>query len=220
MKQLVAPAFLTGVSAVDPVARLQFEGANNSTTFTDDFGHTFTAGGDAKISTAQAAAGSSSSGLFNGTNAYLSSPSSTDWNFGTGNLRIAFYMRFASLTGFQTLVTRAYGVDGGFLLQTGNGDGKIVLYVWQAGPSLVTVASDAGSTVNADQWYHFEWTRTGSSNILKRDGAQVGSGTNSQNLAPAGTPALYIGAGNGAAPPTANWFNGYLDQLEIYKGAF
>lgn len=209
------PAFFgSAASAPTYLSRLHFEGTNASTTFTDETGKTWTAGGGAQISTAQAALGSAS-GLFNGTDSYISTPHHADFNFGTGGFSIKWRMRFASKTGFQTILTRAYGADGGILIQTGNGDGKVVCYVWSAGPTLGTVQSDTGSTVNQDQWYQMEWLRVGSSNVLRRDGVQVGSGTNSQNIAPAGTPALYLGAGNGADPPTGFWFNGYLDEFSI-----
>lgn len=72
------------------VSHLRFEGANNSTVFTDDTGRTWTASGAAKISTAWAAEGLSS-GYLDGTyNTYVTTPATTDFQFGAGNFKIEF----------------------------------------------------------------------------------------------------------------------------------
>ncbi len=68
---------------------LHFEGADGSTTFTDSSSsaHAFTAYGDAKISTARAAVGNSS-GLFNGSNAYITTGTHADFNLSNGEFTI------------------------------------------------------------------------------------------------------------------------------------
>ena len=60
---------------------LHFDGANNSTTFTDETGKTWTAHGNAKISTAQYKF-PTGSGLFDGTGDYIDTPDHADFNFG------------------------------------------------------------------------------------------------------------------------------------------
>src|SRR3972149_9214360 len=59
---------------------LHMDGANGSTTFTDEMGQAVTANGNAQISTAQSKFGGAS-GLFDGTGDYLSVPASADWDF-------------------------------------------------------------------------------------------------------------------------------------------
>jgi len=63
---------------------LHMDGADGSTTFTDEAGHTVTANGNAQIDTAQNVFGGAS-GLFDGSSGYLTVPDSEDWNFGTGD---------------------------------------------------------------------------------------------------------------------------------------
>jgi Concanavalin A-like lectin/glucanases superfamily len=198
------------------VLGLHCNGSNGSTTFTDTEGKTVTPAGNAQISTAQSQFGGASA-LFDGSGDYLSVPSSTDFDFGTGAFTVKFWLRFISKTGFISVINRAYGADGGWLLQTGNGDGKLVFYTWSAGPTLNTIATDAGSTVNIDQWYHIALVRSGTTAYLFRDGTLVGSGSSTQNIAPAGTPPIYIGAGNGTGVPTGAYLNGYIDDLEVWK---
>lgn len=74
----------TGTSNV--VLLSHFNGTNDSTTFTDEKGHTYTAFGTPKISTAQFKFNGSSL-LLNGSS-YLSSANSVDWNFSSSNATI------------------------------------------------------------------------------------------------------------------------------------
>jgi len=60
--------------------------------------HTVTAYGNAQIDTAQSKFGGAS-GLFDGAGDYLSTPDSEDWNFGSGDFTIDFWVRFNSLPG-------------------------------------------------------------------------------------------------------------------------
>jgi hypothetical protein len=62
---------------------LHFDGDNASTTFLDESGKTWTRYGDAQISTAQNKFGPSS-GLFDGTGDYITTPQNADFDFGDG----------------------------------------------------------------------------------------------------------------------------------------
>ncbi|MGE3298622.1 MAG: phage tail protein, partial [Porticoccaceae bacterium] len=66
------------------VALLHMDGTNGSTTFTDQKGHTFTATGNAQISTAQSKFGGASA-LFDGTGDLVSSADHADWALGAGD---------------------------------------------------------------------------------------------------------------------------------------
>ena len=91
---------------------LHFNGANNSTTFTDETGKVWTRNGDAKISTAQSKFGGAS-GYFDGTGDYISMPDHADFDFGTGGFTVDFWVRgdknpWATFDGLIALGT--YGV--------------------------------------------------------------------------------------------------------------
>ena len=64
---------------------LHCDGTDASTIFTDEIGHTIVANGDAQIDTVQKVFGTAS-GLFSGTDDFISSADSADWDFGSGNL--------------------------------------------------------------------------------------------------------------------------------------
>ena len=84
-------------AVVDPhwsnvVALLHLDGANGSATFTDQKGHTFTAGGSATLSTAQQKFGSASL-VLNGSTQYITSATSADWEMGSGDFTIEMWVR-------------------------------------------------------------------------------------------------------------------------------
>ena len=66
------------------VALLHMDGADTSTTFTDESGKTWTANGNAQIDTAQSVFGGAS-GLFDGTGDYLSASDHADWQLDGGS---------------------------------------------------------------------------------------------------------------------------------------
>ena len=84
---------------------LHFDGADASTTFTDESGKTFTARGNAQLDTAQQKFGTAS-GLFDGTGDYIDTPDHADWFLGTGDFTIDFWVRFSDVA-----------VDQGFCAQ-------------------------------------------------------------------------------------------------------
>lgn len=151
---------------------------------------------------------------FDGSVDGLALPYSSGLVFGTGNFTIEFWLNFASISGYQTIYSFGYAVAGGFLLQTGNGDGKIT--VW-AGATPTVVATDVGSTVNTNQWYYMAIVRNGSTTTIYRNGVNVGSGTDSNNYNPATTTPIYVGGGSSTGFNNF-YFNGYMDNLQVTPG--
>jgi hypothetical protein len=171
--------------------------------------------GDAKISTTQSKFGGSSM-AFDGTGDGLYRPSSDLFNFGTGNFTIEFWIYFNSKTGYQTIISFGYSPNtaNGWVLQTGNGDGKI-LFARMTGSSSSVIASDTGATVNTGQWYHIAVVRNGSTTSIYRDGTSVSSGSDTNNYSCVAN--FYIGGGSSTAFDNY-YFNGYIDDLRITKG--
>src|SRR3990167_5787652 len=79
---------------------LHMDGADASTTFTDEVGHVFTPAGNAQIDTAQSKFGGAS-GLFDGTGDYITTPNSADFDPGTGSFTAEMWIRPAALTGID-----------------------------------------------------------------------------------------------------------------------
>src|SRR3989338_6322305 len=90
---------VTNAEAHDSYTKLMLhmEGADAGTTFTDTetTPKAVTANGNAQIDTAQSKFGGAS-GLFDGAGDYLTIPSSSAFDFGTGNFTIDFWVRLAS----------------------------------------------------------------------------------------------------------------------------
>ena len=74
------------------VALLHFNGADASTTFIDESGKTWTASGNAQIDTAQSKFGGAS-GLFDGTGDSITTPDHADFDVGSGDFTVDFWMR-------------------------------------------------------------------------------------------------------------------------------
>ena len=78
-------------------ALLHFDGADTSTTITDESGKTWTPAGTAQIDTAQYKW--TSSLLLDGNSDYISTPDHDDFNVGSGDFTIDFWVRFNSVPG-------------------------------------------------------------------------------------------------------------------------
>jgi hypothetical protein len=168
--------------------------------------------GDAKVSTAQYKYGTGSM-VFDGNGDGLFVPYNPNLAM-SGNFTIEFWINFTSKTGYQTIYSFGYGISGDIILQTGNGDGKIVVYT---GNPSAAVATDSGSTVNTSQWYHIAVVRNGSTITIYRDGVSVGSGTSATAHNPSTTSTLIIGGGSSSGFNNF-YFNGYIDDLRVTKG--
>jgi hypothetical protein len=164
--------------------------------------------GDAQVSIAQAQWPPSSM-LFDGTGDYLNIPDSPALQPGSGNFTIEFWWRPIALSGYQTLFDKGFGSAGGLLIQTGNGNGILIIYV--NGVAVITASS--GTSVGS--WDYYALVRSGSTLTLYRNGSSVGSTTSSVNLN-AASP-WFIGAQNSPSPGLFS-VNGYIQDFRITKG--
>jgi hypothetical protein len=207
-----------GGSAWDTYTKLMLhmDGADGSTIFTDEIGHSVTANGNAQIDTAQSKFGGAS-GLFDGTGDYLTVPDSDDWNFGSGDFTLDLWIRFNSIPSTNNNVT--------FISQFGTGDNtRSWKFYFKGGTGLMfTYSSDGAATTDASftwspstgVWYHIAVTRDGSNLRGFVDGVQKGS---THNI---GTTILYnsdksliIGANN----DPEEYVDGWVDEIRISKG--
>lgn len=192
-----------GVGGGDPdfanvVLLMHCDGTDGSTTFTDHSGSakTLTANGNAQIDTAQSVWGGASA-LFDGTGDYVSAAASADFEFGSGNLTIEFWLRVASGSNFSIFYTE----DGNTSLHYDAGR-----WVWRANNTNVFVTSDA---LAATTWHHCALVRDGSTTRVYRNAVIVATGT-SVNCSNSNS-AIRIGTGYQS-------LNGHIDDLRITKG--
>jgi hypothetical protein len=210
-------------SASTPAALLlNFNGANESNTFTDSSpnGLTVTANGDAQISTAQSKFGGAS-GLLNGTDAFLEIPYNEALHLAAENFTVEFWFR-ASVTSNQDIlnlnsdVTPSSYAAMRVCIESG---ALRVYFAGSGGSSWLPSGSQFidGPAVSADQWYHAAIVRSGDVVTLYVDGVQSGQetfGTAGYSLYPFGGVTRI-----GNIFFSFNiLFSGYIDDLRIVKG--
>lgn len=188
---------------------LHCNGSNGSTTFTDEKGHTVSVAGNAQISTAQSKFGGASA-LFDGSGDWLYLADSADWAMGSGDFTIEFWVRLSG-TSDQTFISNGtYGGYSPFHFDLSTGKPR---FLASAGSSW-NVSITGTSNLSTGTWYHIAGVRYGTSFKLYVDGTSVGTpGTLSGAVLDSATN-LYIGAFGGSA----NYLNGYLDDIRITKG--
>ena len=211
--------------ATDGAARSAWD--TSSTTPADKNGtHTITANGNAAYSTAQKSSYNSStkSVAFDGTGDYLSIPDSDNWNFGTGDFTIDFFVRFNAVTSTRTFFCQR---DPGGGVTTLNfeylGTTKILqITVFVTGSYLLTFTAPFDPAT--DTWYHIAWVREDSADAAGSWGIYINgtrqtltktSGNWNATLPNIGsTILLYIGQFSLGT----NLLNGYLDNYRVTKG--
>jgi hypothetical protein len=168
--------------------------------------------GNAQISTAQSKFGGASMSIPGG-GARLVCANTPNFAFGTGNFTLEFWINFSNISSFQTIYSYGYTTSGDLLIQTGNGNGRMIVYV--NGSAVITESG----TASTGTWIHYALVRNGTTLTLYRDGTSSGSATNSTDINT--TEIIGIGAnplGYGGGSPGDAPFNGYIDDLRITKG--
>ena len=163
--------------------------------------------------TAWSAATYGGSGYFDGSGDYLTVADNAALQMGSGDFTIEYWWYPNNITSYQNPIDKGYSGSGAFLLQTGNGDGRILVI---ASGSIVITSSTA-VTVNA--WNHMAVVRSGTTLTLYQNGVSVGSATNSTNFnstAPLGIGATATAPGGGGV---GSWpVVGFLSGVRFVKG--
>lgn len=186
---------------------MHFEGADTSTTFTDQTGKTVTPSGNAQIDTAQYRYGTSS-GLFDGTGDYLTiADANNDLDIGTQDFCIETWVRFNSVTNEQNLFDfRTVSTEVAPLLYK-DASHNIVYYV--NGSRKIT----GTTTIAINTWYHIALSKNNGVTKLFVNGGQEGSNYSDANSY------INVSTINIASSYTGTQtLNGWLDDLRISVG--
>jgi hypothetical protein len=180
---------------------LHFDGADASTTFTDESGNNWARSGNAQISTAQKKFGNSSV-LFDG-NSYISSSLGSDV-LGTYNFTIDFWTYQSSIVGPDTWITSGNRGTTSFNCSAV----EPARIAWWVGGGAVL---GADGVLSLNQWQHIAFVRQ--SGVLKAylNGHLVASGSDTYNYSQTNT---YIGSRENGS----EYFTGYMDEVRISKG--
>ncbi|MBU2699283.1 hypothetical protein Ga0466249_000362 [Sporomusaceae bacterium BoRhaA] len=184
------------------VSLLHFDGG-----ITDESGKVWTARGGAAVSTAQSKFGGSSLYL-NGTNQYLTTPSSTDFDFGTGDFTVDWW-EYRTLSTDQTFIITGTTQTFAFGLCTFN----IVRCLLSSNNSAWDIADyKSMGTVILNNWTHYAAVRKGNTFYTFQNGSLISTWTSTLSIANV-TGATFIGSGG-----ASYYYQGYIDELRISKG--
>jgi len=165
--------------------------------------------GDTKISTVQSKFGGSSI-YFDGTGDYLTMPSTTNLQFGTGDFTIECWAYFNVLSN-SPMIWHKVTASSGWFFEVGTN----VLYFGHATASA-SQYYQLNTALTTSTWYHLAVTRVGTTlsiflNGTKYSSTVSGAGVSADNSAP-----FIIGS---YQPNSSSYdLNGYIDDLRITKG--
>lgn len=152
----------------------------------------------------------SASFSFNGST-YLTSSSSANYAFGSGNFTIEFWMYpTAAFNGFTRIMANlAY--NGAYTNGNWNIGGGGAFLTWYCANGG---GFNCATTISTNTWYHVAFVRNGTTISCYLNGVLDGSGAISTTAIDNGTSALaLIGAAG-----TSYGYTGYLDEIRITKG--
>lgn len=194
---------------------LHFEGADASTTITDEYGNTWTAGGNAQIDTAQFKHGSASA-LFDGAGDYVESTAIT--SLGSESWTMECWVRFNALPSgnSQNIITlRQSANDFGVRVRLGDSAGvKNIYFDASSNGSSFDIASGVTGTRTtwlSATWYHIAVTydAVAGKYFVYVDGVQDVSVTSSAKIAAGAAIRL------GLAADATNSMNGWIDEFRL-----
>jgi len=197
-------------------ALLHFDGADGSTTFTDESGKIWTGYGNAQLDTTYYKFKPSAL-LLDGTGDYIDTPDVDDTTPGNGNFTIDCQFRHAVNNVWETICakgnsTAASTADGSYFLYA-NADNTYSFVCCYDGGSAAYAISTA--TITDSNWHHIAGVRSGTSIYLFLDGvlsatASIGTGT----VNDVGTK-LTIGR---YGDYSLRYWNGSIDEFRFSKG--
>ena len=192
---------------------LHADGLQGSTVVPDDstYHRSVSPYGGAQLGTAQSKFGSASITL-NGTTAYLTAPSSSDFDF-AGDFCVEAWIKPTTVAGTRLIVNRQQsGTSAAFQFRFDNGVLQGILR-----NTAGNIVGAGGGTITAGVWQHVAFCRSGSAMALYIGGNVVGTASSSISAAPsAARPLILGGYDDGAA--TCCFFAGYIDDLRVTSG--
>lgn len=183
------------------VSLLNFPGADGSTTFIDATGKTWTAT-SAEIDTSLGY----NAGLFNGSDARITSPSNADWSMGTGDFTIEAIIRPSAVTADRSL----FGVTASSGLSFGLTDGKLF-----CGPTGVSYGPIGATTLALNTPVHVAASRASGTMRVFLDGVQDAAAADAYNYVQA---SAMIGANQIPPASAVGFYAGWIRALRVTKG--
>ncbi len=192
---------------------LHFNVSGTSTTFTDETGRIWTAHGNAQLNAAQKKFGTASA-YFDGTGDYIDTPASEDFNVGSGDFTIDFWVKRNTLNTIQN-------VFGQYDTSAGTSNTSIAVIFINSNMLQVSIFSSsssitiASSAITDSNWHHVAIVRYGNTLALYIDGDTVASTGATGFVANSSTVNFAVGR---IGDYNAQYFNGWIDEFRFSKG--
>jgi hypothetical protein len=141
---------------------------------------------------------------FNGSSQILTTASSSNLAFGSGDYTVEAWIYTTSNPGIQVLfASGGTGTNNFYLSFTTSyiGVGTLAVYILQG-----------STTLSLNTWYHVAASRSSGTLKLFLNGSQIATGTDSTTWIQGGTPTVGSNAG------AAQYFIGYMSNLRVLKG--
>jgi len=151
---------------------------------------------------------------FDGTGDYLSLADSADWDFGTGNWTIDFWVRLAA-TQTKVIYSQVGVADAGnnqIKVYLDSTDG-VYFTCLVGGLAQLSTLQSAGKAITTNAWTHIAIVRNGTNWQIYKGGTSIKSITETATM-PDFDSVFYIGCYNGAS----DYLNGWIDGFRISKG--
>jgi hypothetical protein len=193
----------------DSYTKLLLHADGSGQTFTDAslFSHPISAVDNATQSVTQHAFAIGKSAYFDGSGDYLTIPDSDDWNFGTGDFTIDFWMYPLNYVSEATIFSqRSDSSHYNILMVKDSGN---LTYIVANYYGIVDITFPKPSINN---WHHIAVVRNGNNFSVFVDGTSVGTDT-CTDAVPDLAATFQIAYRN-----VQNYFNGYIDEFRVSKG--
>lgn len=196
---------------------LHLEGADASTTYTDESGAIWTGTATTQIDTAQYKWGASSL-LLDGNSDYITTPHHANFDFGAGDFTVECWARSNALpsNAYQSIIGKRANasVYGPFAMMVRNtGGANYLTTVISTNGSAWQIATDSLITISTNTWYHFAIVRQGNNFMSYFNGSLVGATQASLTLWNNNTVGVVVGA-----TVNGEYWNGWIDEVRISKG--
>ena len=149
---------------------------------------------------------------FDGTGDYLSIADSADFDFGTGDFTLEFwvYIKTSGQTDVLFVKRNSNAIYAPFMFILFNGDLQARYSTTGSSWSTTTIKTNANISTNT--WHHVVMVRSGSSFTGFYDGQSVAMTSSSSSLT-SNTDDLVIGGDK-----NTNYFDGYISNVRVIKG--